>query len=78
MGILLLVTSSLMVDIYVKYCHYLEEQHPEYDSYHRYYHHYNDDYSQPKCGDRERPFVVLPVFGYITMVTWVRCLWNDA
>ena len=61
MGIMLLVTSSLMANIYVKYCDYLEDQIYDYDY-------------PTKCGDDEKPFVVLPLFGYFTMIIWVRCL----
>ena len=59
MGIMLLVTSSLMANIYVKYCDFLKD--------------YDYDYST-KCGEDERPFVILPLFGYFTMIIWVRCL----
>ena len=62
MGILLLVASHLMVDIYVKYCDYLEDS--DYDHY----------YYPSECGNHERTFLVLPVFGYLTMTIWVRCL----
>ena len=64
MGIMLLVTSSLMVDIYVKYCDYVENHINPYP-YHLY---------PSKCGHHETPFLVLPVFGYSTMVIWVKCL----
>ena len=72
MGIMLLVTSSLMVDIYVKYCDDLEDESPHRKSYYYYYRHNNN--SPSSCGKDERPFVVLPVLGFCTMIIWVRCL----
>lgn len=58
MSIMLLVTSSLMANLYVVYCHYLEHQQPYY-------------YDPPKCGQNdERYFLILPIFGFITMVVW--------
>ena len=61
MGISLLVTSSWMVSLYVKYCDYIKDYH--YD--------YFDDFP-PKCGHNENHFLILPLFGFITMLVWVR------
>ena len=63
MGIMLLVTSSLMANIYVKYCDNIENLHN------------NDPYDYPsECEDNQRAFLALPLFGYFTMIIWVRCL----
>ena len=63
MGIALLVTSCLMVNIYIKYCEFLLDR-PDYP------HDYNN-YPE-KCGDDETYFIILPVFGFFTMAAWVR------
>ena len=55
MGFALLVTSSWMVNLYVRYCDYVK-----------------DNYYGYKCGHNEGHFLILPIFGFITMVTWVR------
>lgn len=63
MAIMLLVTSSLMANIYVKYCDYVKNNTAL------------DNYGFPdKCGDNERHFLVLPLFGYFAMITWVKYL----
>ena len=63
MGIALLVTSCLMVNIYIRYCDYLDDQ-----SDYRYH-----NYNLPEdCGDDENHFIVLPLFGFSTMAAWVR------
>ena len=62
MGIMFLITSSMMSNIYVKYCESLKDRDNPYD--------YDDD----QCGKLEKHFVILPVFGYFTMVAWVRYL----
>ena len=67
MGIMLLVTSSLMVDIFVKYCNYLEGENHRYNPHYFYI-------PSSECDENVRPFVVLPLFGYFTMMIWVRCL----
>ena len=62
MGVMFLITSSMMSNIYAKYCEHLKDQYnPFYD---------NDNH----CGELEKHFLMLPVFGYITMVAWVRYL----
>ena len=77
MGIMLLVTSSLMVDIYVKYCDNLEDESHHYNNYYYYfYYRHNNNNSPSSCGEDERPFVVLPALGFCTMIIWVRCLWS--
>ena len=78
MGIMLLVTSSLMVDIYVKYCDDLEDGSHHYNNYYYYYYYRHNNNSPSSCGEDERPFVVLPVLGFCTMIIWVRCLQNHA
>ena len=52
----------MMSNIYVKYCESLKDRDDPYDYY--------DD----QCGKLEKHFVILPVFGYFTMVAWVRYL----
>ena len=63
MGIALLVTSSLMVNIYIKYCDFVLDRPEPPDHY---------DYYPEKCGDDENHFLVLPLFGFFTMAAWVR------
>ena len=70
MGIMLVVTSSLMVDIYVKFCDDLEDE----SHYHNRYYYYRHNNSPSSCGKDERPFVVLPALGFCVMIIWVRCL----
>ena len=61
MAIMLLVTISLMADLYRKYCGYVKD-HPT-----------NDPYELPAvCGKHQRQFMILPLFGYFTMIVWVR------
>ena len=50
MTIYLLVTSSLLADLYRRYC--------------------DQDFGE--CGDDERNFLTIPLFGYLTMIGWVR------
>ena len=61
MGVMFLITSSMMSSIYEKYCSYMED------------HDDNDDYDD-QCGKLEKHFLILPILGYFTMVTWVRYL----
>ena len=70
MGIMLLVASCLMANLYAKYCHYVKHQH----SYRPYYPYDDNDDYPPKCGYNEHYFLMLPLFGFITMVVWVRYL----
>ena len=58
MGIIMLVTSSLMANLYNKFCDYFEDYPIDLDL----------------CGEDDdyRDFLVLPVFGYFTMLAWVR------
>ena len=63
MGIALLITSWLMVNLYTKYCDYLHYRDPQDQQY--------DDYPE-KCGENESHFIVLPFFGFSTMAAWVR------
>ena len=62
MGTALLVTSCLMVNMYIKYCDYLLDHNdqPYYPNHYK------------KCGDDEAHFIILPVFGFFTMAAWVR------
>ena len=61
MGMMLLVTSLLMADLYRKYCGYVKD------------HHTDDPYELPaECGKHQRQFMILPLFGYSTMTVWVR------
>ena len=66
MGIMLLLTSSLMANLYVEYCRYVKHH-----SYRHYYPYYENDYPL-NCGHNEQHFLMLPLFGFITMVVWVR------
>ena len=54
---MLLVTSSLMVELYIKHCDGLKNGHSYYDG--------------SQCGEAEAHFLILPVFGFFTMVVWV-------
>ena len=61
MGIMILLTSSLMVNLYTKYCDYIKD-------------HYDNYNYQAKCGKDENHFLILPVFGYFTLCAWVRVI----
>ena len=50
MTVYLLVTSSLLADLYSKYC----------------------DQEFVECGYDERHFLTIPLFGFLTMIGWVR------
>ena len=65
MGVMFLITSSMMSDIYAKYCEDLKYMKDEDDPYNL-----HDD----QCGKDQRHFLILPIFGYFTMVAWVRYL----
>ena len=68
MGVMLLVTSSMMANIYVKYCNYLKDHAYDYNPYY---------YSLPaECGEDEKHFVILPLFGYFAMIVWVRFIYS--
>ena len=69
MGVMFLITSSMMNDIYAKYCEYLKDMKDQDDRYNFYYNFHDDE-----CGKDHRHFLILPIFGYFTMVAWVRCL----
>ena len=50
-----------MADLYRKYCGYVKD-HPT-----------NDPYELPAvCGKHQRQFMILPLFGYFTIIVWVR------
>ena len=68
MGIALLVTSSLMANLYVKYCDSLQD----YWNTHTLQPNPSYDYFPEKCEENERHFLILPLFGFSTMAAWVR------
>ena len=70
MGIMLLVTSSKMANLYTKYCD---------KDYNFVYN--NNDFSSPyhhnyqaECEQNENHFLILPLFGYFTLCAWVRLI----
>ena len=65
MCIMLLVTSILMIRLYAIYCHHLKYIDP-WD--------YNVKYPRD-CGPSESSFLILPMFGFFTMVVWVRYMY---
>ena len=67
MGVMFLITSSMMSDIYVKYCESLKD--PDYP-----FNNYDDDDDDDLCRKLDKHFLMLPIFGYFTMVAWVRYL----
>ena len=66
MGTALLITSGLMINLYAKYCDYVNHQDPPDHDQHI------DDYSGNNCEEDENNFIVLPLFGFLTMAAWVR------
>ena len=58
MFIMFLVTSSLMADLYRKFCDYVQD--------------INKPFLPVECGEHQRSFMTLPLFGYFTMIVWVR------
>ena len=56
MAIYLLVTSALLTNLYNKYCDY------DYWPYEEVI----------ECGDDEKRFLILPIFGFLTMAGWVN------
>ena len=65
MGIALLITTCLMVNLYIKYCDFLNDRDPS-------DHDQDYDYYPDKCGEDENHFIILPMFGFFTMLAWVR------
>ena len=59
MGLMMLVTSSLMANLYNKFCDHVKELPFGTDICAE-----DDDYNH---------FLVMPVFGYFTMLAWVMC-----
>ena len=47
-----------MANLYTKYCDYLED-------YYEY---------EKECGQDEKHFLILPLFGYFTLCAWVRLI----
>ena len=66
MCIMLLVTSILTIRLYAIYCHHLRSI-DHYD--------YNNGKYPRNCGHNESSFLILPMFGFFTMVVWVRYMY---
>ena len=72
-GIMLLSTSTVMASLYTKYCD--KDYYYNNNDFSAPYHYYN----QAECDQNEKHFLILPLFGYFTLGTWVRLIvsYND-
>ena len=63
MGLMFMITSSMMSSIYERFCSYIKD-HNDY-----YY-----GFDKHECEEPVKHFLILPILGYFTMLAWVRHL----